>query len=422
MINNKSYITILGVSILLYAYFLFLYPSSINHDDSFFFIKGIENFSVIEFSPHFPGYPTFMIVLKFLNIFINDAQKTLSFVNVLSTLSCILLASLIVKKYTNSIYSLLTCFSLIFSSMLLYSSQLLISDSFGLALFLLAFFLLQKENKKTAGIVLAFALWARPSYLVLVLALLIYKKNKDFFVYFFITSFLVLCLLLFVEGSSYINEAIRFIEGHFSIWGKGQFSKDFVTITWADILLEKIGLVKLLLLGVSILLLFFRKNLLAFIFISYTFWIIFAQNPNSIRHLIPLFVLGHMIFFIFIATLKNRVFTILLILSFFASSNIYKEKFLFEESPLIKASKLLPKDSILISNYGIQTLRSLGFTVLDKYYFQAVKSYLRVNKDKEFYILSMQNKTLFEGFELYKIVPKNKYYGKDIYLYRKIIF
>nr|MBL0708758.1 hypothetical protein [Sulfurimonas sp.] len=67
----------LAIVSLVYGLFIFSYPPSYYNDDSLFLANGILNFSVIEFSPQFPGYPTIIILGKILNFFLDDQKYSL---------------------------------------------------------------------------------------------------------------------------------------------------------------------------------------------------------------------------------------------------------------------------------------------------------------------------------------------------------
>lgn len=415
----------MSIGVFLYAFALLSYFASINHDDSLFFANAINNFSVLEFSPHFPGYPTFILFLKALNLIFEDASLTLHFVNIFSTIICMLLSSLLVREFTNNLYALALYILLCSSSVMFFSSLLMMSDSFGLALFLCSFYLLKKDYTKSSSIVLALALWARPSYLVLVLALLLYKKQGKYFLYFFFTCFVILLGLLAYEGVSYIEEAIRFVQGHFSIWGKGQFEKEFIKTSWFDVLLQ-LGVINSSLIFISSLLMFFTKNkflkAIFFIFITYTIWIVFAQNPNSIRHIIPLVVLGNILFVVFLYEIRNKIIKGSLFFILLFSSNLYTNDFLVKKAPLEQVIKSLDKDSIIITNYGLFTLKQNGFKVLDKYYLNSSRSFVNTKKHENIYVLSTSRKSLFKDFKLIKTYKGRIHLEKALYLFKKLSF
>ncbi len=420
MINKKSFYIICTTSLALYAYLLLKYYSfSLLYDDSLFFNQGINYYSVVEFSPHFPGYPTFIIFLKFVNLFFNDSFFTLHFINIISIIASILISSFILIYFTkNYIFALFMVISLIFSSLILFCALSMLSDSFGMTFFLLSYYLILKKRFKSAGIVLAFAFFARPSYFILIIFLLFFYRNRKILMFFIFTSFLILFLLFFKEGSSYFSEASRFLKGHFFIWGKGIYQDSLDTTSWQSVFFNKVGILKVFLFFIP--LVFLYKKELSWLFICYFVWIVFFQNPNNIRHLLPLYFLGHILFFIFINKLKYKKIQAIFIFLLFFSSNIYKEDFKSNKSALTKAMEYLPKNSIVISNYGIYILKSKGFIVLDKYYFYSVKSYIKNNSNKRIFSLSTKEKSFFKNFKKIKVFKKRVYFEKDIYLFQLI--
>ena len=71
----NKYKIIAYIFTLFYAVFILNYEPSFYNDDSLFLTRGIDNFSVIDFSPHFPGYVVIVILGKFINIFVNFYHK-----------------------------------------------------------------------------------------------------------------------------------------------------------------------------------------------------------------------------------------------------------------------------------------------------------------------------------------------------------
>ena len=61
----------------LYGIYILSFEASFYNDDSLFLSRGIDTFSVIDFSPHFPGYVVIIILGKFINLFINDSRYSL---------------------------------------------------------------------------------------------------------------------------------------------------------------------------------------------------------------------------------------------------------------------------------------------------------------------------------------------------------
>ena len=123
------------ISTFVYAVFIFTYPASYFNDDSLFLAKGIENFSVIDFSPHFPGYPSVVIFGKIINFFIDDAKYSLF---ILTALSAVLIP-LVLFLYTEKLQDEKTAFIVfllsITSPYLMNISLSMLSESVGLLSF-----------------------------------------------------------------------------------------------------------------------------------------------------------------------------------------------------------------------------------------------------------------------------------------------
>ncbi len=103
----------IGVLTLLYALFIFSFSPSYYNDDALFLARGIDSFSIIDFSPHFPGYPFIILAGKFINIFINDSTYSLF---ILSSLCAILLPFILflyMEKLSDSKVAFVVFFSLL---------------------------------------------------------------------------------------------------------------------------------------------------------------------------------------------------------------------------------------------------------------------------------------------------------------------
>ena len=70
----------------LYGIYILSFEASFYNDDSLFLSRGIDTFSVIDFSPHFPGYVVIVILGKFINLFINDSRYSLFLLTSLSSI------------------------------------------------------------------------------------------------------------------------------------------------------------------------------------------------------------------------------------------------------------------------------------------------------------------------------------------------
>ena len=372
----SKYKVIIGIITLIYAYFILNYPASYYNDDAYFFAKGIEAFSVIDFAPHFPGYPALIILGKIINIFVNDAKLSLFML----TAFCAIFLPFIIFIYIAQLKDEKTAF---FAALLTLSSPYLnhlslcmLSDSVGLFFLFLSLYAFQKSKYKTSGVLVAVSFFSRPSYLVIYVTGFIYitvlkrEALKPLLTCFLVTSFCFLCFLFLQDGMLYLNEGIRFISGHFELWGTGQHSEE----NWFDKIFILANAPYLLLLLTIIK--FEKKFILLYtIFFTYFIWILLAQNPDNIRHLIPLTILGN----IFLASLlKEHIVWIILTLCL----NLYiLLSFQAKYSPIDQIAQTIQhKEKLILSNRSIEILRDIyHFQVADKYY-QEWSTYLSQNK------------------------------------------
>ncbi len=379
------YKVIICVATILYALFIFTYPASYFNDDALFLARGIDNFSVIDFSPHFPGYPFIILAGKFINLFVHDSQFSLFILTSFCAIFLPLVLFLYVKSLINekvAFYAFLLALS---SPYLVNLSLSMLSDSVGLFFLFLGLYLLQINRHKGAGIVLSIAFFSRPSYIIFYLVgflyLLVVKKEslKPLLSWFFITSLVFITYLFLSNGMLYWYEAQRFITGHFSLWGTGQNSP----ITWVDNIFT-VANIPFLLLGYSFYKYEKKFNLLVLLFCAYLVWILLAQNPDNIRHLIPL---------IFIATiliakvLENfKSFVILMIIFNVYTLSVYTQKL----SPIDQIMQEIDdKERIVLSNRSIEILRkNLTNGISDSYYINNT-NYLLTNK-KTYHITTIK--------------------------------
>lgn len=285
----------------------------------------------------------------------------------------------------------------------------MLSDSMGLLFFFLSLYLMQIKKYKLSGIMVSIALFARPSYLILFLITFVYliflKKEslKKIFISFFLTSIFFLLYIFVCNGELFIIEGIRFTQGHFSLWGIGQNSN----ISWFSNIFTLANIPFLSLLFIK----YNKKYLLIYLlFIGYLIWIIFAQNPENLRHLIPIVIMASVLIS---GVLEKYKFLLFLILSFniytiFSYTNII--------SPIDQIIKNI-KDSernklIILSNRSVEILKSsLNNKVFDKYYIDS-SLYYRNNK------YSCEISTIKPVINKYKI-HKGRFIGEREYYLSK---
>ncbi|WP_321779563.1 glycosyltransferase family 39 protein [Sulfurimonas sp.] len=398
----------IAIATLAYGLFIFSYPPSYFNDDSLFLANGILNFSIIDFSPQFPGYPSVIILGKTLNYFIDNHKYSLFILSAGAGILLPLMLFLYVKAIKNEKVAFFTFLLSISSVYLLNISLSMLSESVGLFFFFLSLYLLEIKKHNLSGVFLAIAFFARPSYFVLYLAGLVYlyfyKKDsiKDVLIPFIFTTILFLIFIYLSNGMLYFYEAKRFIIGHFSIWGTGQHSE----ISWLSriFIIENLPFIFLIFFFKT----FFLKHkeeylLLYILFLSYLLWILLAQNPDNIRHLVPLIFIAT----IFLATLlKNQKILLSLLICFNLAYTLSSKAKLSPIEQII--SKIKTTDRIIFSNRSINILKNnLNTTVFDNYYVDSSTYYKEHSKYYE--ITSKKpTKVMYKTF-------KGRFLGEDNY-------
>jgi Zn-dependent protease with chaperone function len=196
-----------------------------------------------------------------------------------------------------------------------------------------------------------------------------------------------------------VYEAKRFIVGHFSLWGTGQNTRT----SWTDNFLSLVNLPYIFLFYTIVK---YEKRVFLIYILSffYLFWIIFAQNPDNIRHMIPLIFL----FNILIASyfINKRILLIMILTLNLFTIFSYKEKL----SPIDQIIKEIKNEErIVISNRSIEILRkSSNNAVVDKFYSNSA-DYVS-SKNKTFTITTDKPKeTIFKTF-LGRFVGEHTFY------------
>ena len=368
--HSKFYITLVGLVTFCYALLIFSYPPSFFNDDSLFLTNGIIEFSVIDFSPHFPGYASLIIIGKFINYFVGDAKLSLFILTATCSLLLPLVLFLYIKKLQDKKVAFIVFILSISSPYLMNLSLSMMSDSVGLFFFFLGLYLLELKKRKSAGVILAVSFFARPSYLVFYLVgivfLWVYKRDSftTLLSSFLLTSVLFLLYIFATNGMLFIDEGLRFLEGHFTLWGTGQNS----SIPWFGQIFRYENLLFLFLIFAR----YDKKyQLLYMLFIGYFFWMVFAQNPDTLRHIIPLAILATIFISKAVYNYKSVVIIILFFNLFISLS--YTQKY----SPIDQiVTDLKGTDKLVLSNRSVEILReSLGNKVSDSYYENTKKYY-----------------------------------------------
>lgn len=401
----SGYRAVAGISTFVYALFIFTYPASYFNDDSLFLAEGIKNFSVIDFSPHFPGYPSIVIFGKIINFFINDAKYSLFILTALSAVFIPFVLFLYTKKIQDEKTAFMVFLLSLTSPYIVNLSLSMLSDSIGLLSLFLGLYLLELNKNRLGGIILAVSFFSRPSYFVFFIAgllyLYIFKKDslKPILVYFFSTSAIFLLFIFINNGMLYFYEGARFVEGHFSLWGRGQNSD----ISWFENIFSFVNIPYIFL----IFLLFRQERklmLLYMLFVFYFCWILFAQNPDNLRHMIPLVFIAN----IFLAFLLDKTPILPFLIAVF--NLFYTLSYDAEISPIEQIAKEIDSsDRIVIANRGVEILRSVyGHRVADGYYHESAK-YLNEN-NKTYIITAQKPKEAAYGIYKGRFIGEKKLY------------
>ena len=400
----------------LWIYWIAQFPLQISSDDALNFSRAVSRFSVLEFRPHFPGYPAFVGLSRLASLVVESSIAAI-WVSLLSAMLIPLLVAYLVWLLCHSQIASSCALLCILMQPLLASLALSgLSDVTAMLFFLLALIAFIKNKYLYVGLAIGLMLSTRPSYFPLAIALFIITyfnlgKFQKWPAYLkmnvFIISIGVMSLLFIVahDGTAYFDEGMRFTLGHFLIWGNTAESEHNSLLQWFITLGENFGLV-----GLSALLLvlpysFYKSNkalnnrqahcskkvwclrqckLIALLTMLNFGWIIVAQNPDNIRHFGPILCLGIILICVQIQQV-NCKFNVLcwcitlrsilaLCLMLYSVQWVYPSyQSVLKHAPIQQAIAWLkkhPQQNVLGSNYGVNLLRAQlpSYAVYDMYY------------------------------------------------------
>ncbi|WP_421182482.1 hypothetical protein [Aeromonas enteropelogenes] len=286
---------------------LLAFPVALDSDDALNFAHGVTRFSVLEFSPHFPGYPAFIWLARLINLLVDDPARAVQWASLLgSSLLAPLAASLAVRLWQRP--SLLAPVWLLVLALPLTPTLALsgLSDGPALAAWLGALLALQQRKIALAGLLLGLMLALRPSYFVLaLLPLWLGMAQKSQRLNFLLPIVLVgLACLLFVwqaDGWAYFSEGRRFTDGHFTLWGNTAAAHGDRLLSWANTFNEQLTLLWPLAVGGLLVQPLWQRckghaaalsPTWSLYWLALLLWTLFGQNPDNPRHLAPLTLLG----------------------------------------------------------------------------------------------------------------------------------
>lgn len=307
-------------------------PVALPSDDALFFARGLLHFSVLEFSPHFPGYPGLMVFGRAVLALLPDGLgqtplERASYALAVVSMGAALLLPLVMAWIAGRLGGdRALAYGLGVTLPLLPGLGLaLLSDSVGLLWSVVAVGLLAspplKEqtcltNGKTvgwAGVAWGIALACRPSYgpFLLFAACAAWLRSgragQPFFISFSTGTAAVLVPLfggVFVlEGWSYAEEGWRFFQGHMQLWGQTALSNssDHRPSWWQTLAtIPPFGrygaILWLAVVGASVGAALVGKHrskapVLVITWVAALVWTLAFQNPTHARHLAPVLTL-----------------------------------------------------------------------------------------------------------------------------------
>lgn len=286
---------------------LLAFPVALDSDDALNFAHGVVRFSVLEFSPHFPGYPAFIWLARLINLLVDEPARAVLWASLLgSSLLAPLTALLAVKLWQRP--SLLAPVWLLVLALPLTPTLALsgLSDGPALAAWLGTLLALQQRRIALAGLLLGLMLALRPSYFVLaLLPLWLGMAQKGTRIRFVLPIALVgLACLLFVwqaDGWAYFSEGRRFTDGHFTLWGNTAAAHGDRLLSWTNTFNDQLTPLWPLMMGALLVLPLWQrsKGKTAALFPCWTLywlalllWTLFGQNPDNPRHLAPITLFG----------------------------------------------------------------------------------------------------------------------------------
>ncbi len=302
---NRLYLLILLQ--LAWLCWLLAFPVALDSDDALNFAHGVTRFSVLEFSPHFPGYPAFIWLARLINLAVDDPARAVQWASLLGSSLLAPLASFLSVRLWQRPSLLVPVWLLVLALPLTPTLALSgLSDGPALAAWLGTLLTLQQRKIALAGLLLGLMLALRPSYFVLaLLPLWLGLAQQGNRVRFVLPIALVgLACLLFVwqaDGWAYFAEGRRFTDGHFTLWGNTAAAHGDRLLSWANTFNDQLTPLWPLLMGALLILPLWQRSkdhnpapsvLWPLYWLVLLLWTLVGQNPDNPRHLAPITLLG----------------------------------------------------------------------------------------------------------------------------------
>tara|TARA_Y100001935_G_scaffold16637_1_gene12281 strand:+ start:220 stop:1629 length:1410 start_codon:yes stop_codon:yes gene_type:complete len=294
--------------------------------DSLRFALGVQDYSVINLQPHFPGYPIFIFFAKIVFFFSNSLGITFSVMGGISIFIIIHFTCKLARIELNSLAGLFCSAIIFFNPLLWLLSNRYMPDIFGAAIMVAALYFLIFHTDFNYRLMIGAFLTGilagtRLSYLPVLIvpaALAVYNsETRIYFLYSFVIGIIVWLLpFIWVTGwDDLLLAASNQTIGHFTDFGGTSFTennwslrfKNFSSSIWADgfggylvgrhwlTLILSTVFIFISMLSANTIIKDFRSNdvskLLFYSLIVYTIWILFFQNViYKSRHVIPIVI------------------------------------------------------------------------------------------------------------------------------------
>lgn len=300
-------IWLLALLQLVWTVWLFTFPVALDSDDALNFAHGVVRFSVLEFSPHFPGYPAFIWLTRLINLAVDDPAAAVQWASLLGTALIAPLAAGLAARLWQRPGLFAPVWLLVLALPLTPTLALSgLSDGPALAAWLGALLALLHRKITLAGLLLGLLLALRPSYLVLaLLPFWLGMEHKGERLKFLLPIALVgLACLLFVwqaDGWAYFAEGRRFTDGHFTLWGNTAAAHGDRLLNWSRTFSDQLTPLWPLAVGALLVLPLWPREkgqaavlspLWTLYWLALLLWTLFGQNPDNPRHLAPITLLG----------------------------------------------------------------------------------------------------------------------------------
>lgn len=301
---NRPYLLILLQGV--WICWLLAFPVALDSDDALNFAHGVMRFSVLEFSPHFPGYPAFIWLARLINLAVDDPAAAVQWASLLGTALIAPLAAGLAARLWQRPGLFAPVWLLVLALPLTPTLALSgLSDGPALAAWLGALLALLHRKITLAGLLLGLMLALRPSYLVLALLPLwlgMAHKGERLKLLLSITLVGLACLLFVwqADGWAYFAEGRRFTDGHFTLWGNTAAAHGDRLLSWAHTFSDQLTPLWPLPMGALLVLPLWQRarqqqtmsSLWTLYWLALLLWTLFGQNPDNPRHLAPITLLG----------------------------------------------------------------------------------------------------------------------------------